>query len=163
MKGSRNSVRMSNNRMVVCGLVVVLILVGLYFLAQRHNLLGGNVRENFESQPMELNHLTEKPNPGANDVIIVLFYVDWCPHCVSTKPEWAKVVEKHNNTKVNGKNVKVQACNCEGSEAEKETANDNSIQGYPTIKAIKNNETVEHNGARNAEAIEAFIEQQCGV
>ena len=162
MKGSRNSVRMSNNRMVVCGLVVVLILVGLCFLAQRNNLLGG-VRENFESQPMELNHLTQKPNPGANEVIIVLFYVDWCPHCVSTKPEWAKLVEKHNNTKVNGKNVKVQACNCEGSEAEKETANDNAIQGYPTIKAIKNNENVEYSGARNAEAIEAFIEEQCGV
>lgn len=162
MKGGRNSVRMSNNRMVVCGLVVVLILVGLYFLAQRNNLLGG-VRENFESQPMELNNLTQKPNPGSNDVIIVLFYVDWCPHCVSSKPEWAKVVNKHNNTTVNGKNVKVQACNCEGSEAEQETANDNSIQGYPTIKAIKNNETVEYNGARNADAIEAFIEQQCGV
>ena len=22
----------------------------------------------------------------------MLFYVDWCPHCVSTKPEWAKLV-----------------------------------------------------------------------
>ena len=35
MKGSRNSVRMtSHNRMIVCGLVVVLILVGLYFSPQ---------------------------------------------------------------------------------------------------------------------------------
>jgi thiol-disulfide isomerase/thioredoxin len=161
MKGSRNSVRMTNNRMVVCGLVVVLILVGLYFLAQRHNLLG--VTEGFESQPAELNHLTQKPNPGPNEVVIVLFYVDWCPHCVSTKPEWAKLVEKHNNTKVNGKNVRVEACNCEGSEAEKETANDNNIQGYPTIKAIKNNETVEYSGARNAESLETFIEEQCGL
>ena len=163
MKGSRNSVRMSNNRMVVCGLVVVLILVGLYFLAQRNNLLGGGLRENFQSQPMELNNLTQKPNPGANEVVIILFYVDWCPHCVSAKPEWSKLVEKHNNTTVNGKNVKVQACNCEGSEAEQQTANDNSIQGYPTIKLLKNNETVEYNGARNVEAIENFIQEQCGV
>ena len=91
MKGSRNSVRMTNNRMVVCGLVIVLILVGLYFLAQRHNLFG--VTEGFESQPAELNNLTQKPNPGPNEVVLVLFYVDWCPHCVSTKPEWAKLVE----------------------------------------------------------------------
>ena len=29
--------------------------------------------------------------------------------------------------------------------------------------AIKNNEVVEYSGARNAEGIEAFIEEQCGV
>jgi len=164
MKGSKNNLKMSNNlkmpnnRSIVCCCVVVLILVGLYFLVQKKNMLEG-----FESQPMELNNLTEKPNPKADDVVIVLFYVDWCPHCVSSKPEWANVVAKHNNTKVNGKNVKVQACNCEGSEAEKETASDNSIQGYPTIKAIKNNEVVEYSGARNAASIETFIQEQCGV
>ena len=31
MKGSRNSVKMSNDKMMVLGVVVVLILVGLYF------------------------------------------------------------------------------------------------------------------------------------
>ena len=79
MKGSRNSLKMSNDKMMVCGVVVVLILVGLYFLVTNNNLLEG-----FDSSP-ELNHITSKPNPGSNDVILMLFYVDWCPHCVSTK------------------------------------------------------------------------------
>ena len=81
MKGSRNSVKMSNDKMMVCGVVVVLILVGLYFLVTNNNLLEG-----FESSPQELNHINDRPNPGSNDVVLMLFYVDWCPHCVSTKP-----------------------------------------------------------------------------
>lgn len=165
MKGSKNNVKMSNNQMVVCGLVVVLILVGLYFLLQGNNVLGNNVQEGFSStnsKPMELNNLTEAPNPDDNTVVIVLFYVEWCPHCVSTKPVWEEAVKKHNNTTINGKNVKVQACNCEGSEVEQSVARDNNIQGYPTIKAITQNGVEEHNGSRSLEDIETFINHQCG-
>ena len=91
--------------------------------------------------------------------IIVLFYVDWCPHCVSTKPEWETLVNNMNNKNVNGTNVKVQACNAEGSAVEKEFANENNVQGYPTIKLIKENDVVEYNGARNVNALEEFIKE----
>ena len=74
---------MDTNSVLICVLVVALIAVGLYYLIKANR----NV-EHFESQPAELNNLTEKPNPKGNDLVIVLFYVDWCPHCVSTKPEW---------------------------------------------------------------------------
>ena len=54
MKGSRNSVKMSNDKMMICGVVVVLILTGLYFLVTNNNLLEG-----FESSP-ELNHINSR-------------------------------------------------------------------------------------------------------
>ena len=151
MKGSRNSVRMSNNRMVVCGLVVVLILVGLYFLAQRHNLLGGNVRENFESQPMELNNLTEKPNPGANDVIIVLFYVDWCPHCVSTKPEWEKLKAESNL------GVRLEEVDCSDSNNTPALATEYGVSGFPTLILVNGSNKVTYEGERTKEALVSFI------
>jgi thiol-disulfide isomerase/thioredoxin len=156
MKGSRNSLKMSNDKMMVCGVVVVLILVGLYFLVTNNNLLEG-----FDSAPMELNHITSRPNPGSNDVVLMLFYVEWCPHCVSAKPEWAKLVEAKNGSQVNGKNVTVAACNCEGSEVEQETARDNNVQGYPTIKCIKNGETVDYEGARTFDALSSWVESMC--
>ena len=156
MKGSRNSIKMSNDKMMVCGVVVVLILVGLYFLVTNNNLLEG-----FDSQPMELNHLTSRPNPSANEVIVMLFYVDWCPHCVSTKPVWSRLVQEKNNTQVNGKNVTVSSCNCEGSEVEQETARDNNIQGYPTIKCIKNGEIVDYSGPRDFDALSSWVNEMC--
>jgi thiol-disulfide isomerase/thioredoxin len=156
MKGSRNSMKMSKDKMVICGVVAVLILVGLYFLVTHNNLLEG-----FESQPQELNNLQNKINVGSNEVYFVFFYADWCPHCVSAKPEWSKLVNKYNNTQVKGKNVKVNACNCEEEGVQKETANDNNVQGYPTIKCIKEGETVEYSGAREFDSLATWVESMC--
>jgi thiol-disulfide isomerase/thioredoxin len=141
------------NTLIVCVLVIVLIVIGLYYVIVKNN----KSVEGFESSSMELNNLTEKPNPRGNEVVLVLFYVDWCPHCVSTKPEWQKLVSKMNNQKVNGANVKVHACNAEGSAVEKEFSLENNVQGYPTVKLLKENEVVEYNGARNADALEDFV------
>lgn len=151
----RSSKKTDNNTLIVCILVIILIAVAIFYLVKRNK----KVKEGFESAPMELNNLTEKPNPKEGDLVIVLFYVDWCPHCVSTKPEWNKLVNKMNNQKVNGNNVNVVACNAEGSTAEKEFANENNIEGYPTIKLVKENDVVDYNGARNVESLEEFIKE----
>ena len=63
--------------------VVLLILVGGYFLLNNNGYLGN--REGFEGA---INNMNEKPNPKEDEVIMVLFFVDWCPHCKSVKPEW---------------------------------------------------------------------------
>ena len=138
---------------------VILPGVGAFAKAM-HVLNNMGLSEGFEGSP--LNNLTAKPNPGPNDVILVFFYADWCPHCVSAKPEFAKVVAKMNNTQVNGKNVKVQACNCEGSEVEKATASDNNIEGFPTIKLLTNTNAIDYNGARDAAGMETFVSENCG-
>ena len=146
-----------SNNMLVCLFVVVLVAVALFYIYRENKT---NLLENFESH--NLNNLVSKPNPSDNEVVLVLFYVDWCPHCVSTKPEWSKLVDNMNNKEVNGVNVKIQGCNAEGSDLEKEFANENDVQGFPTIKLIKNNDVVEYNGARNAEAMETFVTENCG-
>lgn len=156
----KSVIGMDTNSVLVCVLVVALIAIGLYYLIKENRNIGNNRNvEHFESQPAELNNLSEKPNPKGKDLIIVLFYVDWCPHCVSTKPEWEKLVNNMNNTNIKGHNVKVNACNAEGTQVEKDFANENNVQGYPTIKLIKEDEVVDYNGARNAESMEEFIKE----
>lgn len=152
--GSRNNLKMRSNEICCIVVVVILLLVGLYFFLKKNNMLG--LKENFDSQPMELNRLNSKPNPDNNNVFVIFFYADWCPHCVRAKPEWNKVQEMDGQN-VNGKKVNVRACNSEGSNVEKEVASDNNIEGYPTIKLIKNNEVVDYNGERTADAIKNFI------
>lgn len=142
-----------NVMMVVVG---ILILVGLFFLCRSNGVISNN-REGFEGS---VNTLTEKPNPKENEVYLVLFFVDWCPHCKTVKPEWEKLM-KLNNTEVNGKTIKVAAANAEGSDAEKEAARDNNVEGYPTIKLISQSQVLDYNGARNAVEMGRFVKNYC--
>ena len=137
---------------VMMAVVVILILVGVYFIVQKNR-----AKEGFENS---INNMNEKPNPKEDEVMLVLFFVDWCPHCKSVKPEWEKLM-KLNNTKVNGKNIKIQAANAEGSQVEKEAARDNNVEGYPTIKLISQSEVVDYNGPRNADDMGKFVKDYC--
>ena len=102
--------------------------------------------------------MVKKPDP--KDRVIFVLFAEWCPHCKTVKPEWKKLM-KLNNTKINGKNVKIQAANAEGSQVEKEAARDNNVEGYPTIKLISQSQVLDYNGARNAPAMEKFIKDYC--
>ena len=128
LKNSRNANKQQKTICIV--VVVVLILVGLFFYLRKNNMLTFmGVKEGFESHDSEPLRIDSKPNPDDDTIIVLLFYVDWCPHCVSTKPEWKKL-EALNGTKMNNKTIEVKAVNCEGSEVEKEVAND---VGVPLI------------------------------
>lgn len=154
----RNS---SKNKNMLCSLVIViLIVIGLFFVFKKNNILGlGKLEEGFDSEPMPLKRVDEKPDPDENTIFIVLFYADWCPHCVSTKPAWSKL-QKLDNTKINNKTIKIRANNCEGSKVEKELASEVGVEGYPTIKAITNNNTVDHNGGRDEQSLKEFVSEQ---
>ena len=148
------SLNCDQNTIMVCILVIVLIVVAVYYIINANN------QENFYSQPMSLKHIIEKPNPNPNEVYLILFYVEWCPHCVSSKPEIAKLTEEIDGKKINNVKVNVRANNCEDSEVEKDLARDNNVEGYPTIKLIKNNEVVDYNGPRTKEGIMVFLNEE---
>ena len=77
-KGSKNNLKIGTNDMCCIVVVVGILLVGLYFLLKKNNMLG--LKENFESKPMELNRLESKPNPSNSNIYVIFFYADWCPH-----------------------------------------------------------------------------------
>ena len=97
---------------VMTVVVILLILAGIFFVVRDNKLFG--LSEGFEG---DINNVVEKPDPKEDEVILMLFFVDWCPHCKTVKPEWKKLM-KLNNTKINGKNVKIQAANAEGTRLE---------------------------------------------
>jgi thiol-disulfide isomerase/thioredoxin len=56
-----------------------------------------------------------------------MYYADWCPHCVSAKPEFAQLKDKQV---INGKTVKMHMINAE-TQADQVLE---KVSGYPTIR-----------------------------
>ena len=93
------------------------------------------------------------------EVIIYFFHVDWCPHCKSALPEWDKFKNEYNN-KVKGKYIiKCKTINCTDETSEiTRLINEYNIEGYPTVKMLKEGNKIEFDSKINFGSLEQFVE-----
>ena len=100
----------------------------------------------------------ESSTGNTNQGELILFYVDWCPHCKTAKPEWEKVKSQYNGKIINGYTVTFTEINCttETPEIEKLIAKF-SIEGYPTIKLLKDGQVIEYDAKPTKDTLTQFL------
>jgi len=126
-------------------LIVVLAFVG-YF-----------TYKNATKPPTNPSTVNSNLNTG-KDAEIILFYADWCPHCKTAKPEWEQVKAEYNGKLVNGYTLVFNEVNCttESPEVEK-MMNTYKVEGFPTIKLIKDNQVVDFDAKPTKSSLTQFI------
>ena len=82
-----------------------------------------------------------------NDVVIRMFYVDWCGYFKKAKPGYMQFMKQYNDTQMSGKKVRIEMINCEENETNAQLAARFGVKGYPTIIAIVNGEKQTYEGA----------------
>jgi thiol-disulfide isomerase/thioredoxin len=75
---------------------------------------------------------------SGKDITITLYYVDWCPHCKTAKPEWKMFMDEYNNTTVNGYKIVCNELNCTDDTDVKiqQSLKAKNIDSFPTIRAV---------------------------
>ena len=124
---------------LICKIFIVFFLIYIIFISK--DFFGYSkpkvVQEQFKQQ-------------GKKDVFI-MYYADWCGHCTSMKPEWAKAKAA---LKKSSPGVVVKEVNA-GNDSE--VAAKENIEGFPTvILKCKNGEKKEYSGNRSAGDLEKF-------
>jgi len=100
-----------------------------------------------------------KHGEGASkEAELMFFYTDWCPHCKTAKPDWAEVKAEYENKTVNGYHIIFTEVNCttESDEVEK-LMNKYKIEGYPTIKLLKDGQIIEYDAKPSKDTIIQFL------
>ena len=122
------------------GLMMVLVVVGIAALIFWYRM---GQREGFADA-----------TPGAYRM--VMYGVDWCPHCVKAKPEFEKLGATRT---IDGKLVEFAVVN---PEKDKAAAEGKEIKGYPTIHLYKPDGSLmeEYEGARTSEAMLQFLQSK---
>jgi hypothetical protein len=93
-----------------------------------------------------------------NDLVIYFFYVDWCPHCKTAYTEWVKFQNEYHGTDMNGYKVNCIEMNCTDETPEiLNTINEYKIEGFPTIKMLKDNQKIEFDAKITYSALEKFL------
>lgn len=89
---------------------------------------------------------------------LMLFYVDWCPHCKTAKPEWESLKDEYDGKSINGYNLNFIEYNCTNESSEITQLMDKyNIEGYPTIKLIKDNQVIEYDAKPTKSTMEQFL------
>ena len=130
-------------------LLVVLLFIGFLYV----------YRKNF-NKLLNNKEIKNIPNSGSNnDVEIIMFTVDWCPHCKNAMPEWSTFKKQYDNKDQNGYKIR-----CVDVDCTKETSdvtnylNKYNIESYPTIKMVKDNKTIEFDSPIKSQYLEHFVD-----
>ena len=97
----------------------------------------------------------ESGSKSVGTLSCTMYYVDWCPHCKTAKPEWAKLTQALHGKIVGGKKVLITSVNCEKFP---EVAKQQNIGGYPTFKFDLDGKDLKFQGERKFDGFKKFIE-----
>lgn len=137
---------MSNKRLLII-LVLSAIFIGVAIYVYMTY-----VAPKMNPQYIENKEIVE--DTGSKSAEIYLFYTEWCPHCKKAKPEWQKFKENYENKTINNYILYFREVDCEKDE---KTADEFNIEGYPTIKLIKDGQVIEYDAKPEYSTLEEFI------
>jgi len=106
-------------------LVTVFATIG-YFVYKNKELMGNKNAVQFKD--------VANANKNASRIDIYFFYADWCPHCVSAKPEWDKFQSEYIGNKKGKFNIICTKKDCSETNDAKLNKSEYGVESYPTIK-----------------------------
>lgn len=132
-------------------LTILFILVIIYFYKQYTS-------STTDSAVYKINRENMHTKGSGNKAELILFYVDWCPHCKTAKPEWENLKAEYDGKTINGYTVLFTEYNCTNETAQvQELISKFKIEGYPTIKLIKDNQVIEYDAKPTKATMQEFL------
>jgi len=115
-------------RIMIVFLILVFSVLGIYMYRKTYSSLKND---------KPFTDVANTPQNG-KDIVITFYYVDWCPHCKTAKPEWKMFMDEYNNTNLNGYKVVCIELNCtdESDRKIQKILKDKNIDSFPTVRAV---------------------------
>jgi thiol-disulfide isomerase/thioredoxin len=154
-------------------IVLVLLFVGVAYYA--YNTFYKKPKENKMKDVANMNDRT-------GVIEIYFFHVNWCPHCKTAEPEWDAFKSKYQNKEVNGYKIQCISIDCTDdsgdknkdidevakakfeqlemntTEATNELIRRYNIDSYPTIKMVKDNDTIDFDAKITTSSLSKFVD-----
>lgn len=138
----------NKNVLVILGLVVIFIILAIYiyreYVIPRMN----------PSYVANNEFINQSQQDGTKEVAdLYLFYTTWCPHCKTTKPIWEKLKQQVGDG-VNGVKINFIEVDCD---KDTDTASKFKVEGYPTIKMVRDNQVIEYDAKPDLDTLTQFL------
>jgi thiol-disulfide isomerase/thioredoxin len=151
IKECTSCVNMDWKMVAVCVSIVAIVVGAAYywFVIRKKQL------ESFE---YNINREPSDSSDSSKNAELMFFYADWCPHCGRAKPEWEEVRSEYEGKTINGYVVKFKEIDCTNETEESERLIEKyKIEGYPTLKLIKDGSVIEFDAKVSKENMVEFL------
>ena len=133
------------------GVLVIIAVIVYYFVYKPISTTPVVYSENSEH-----NTVGSSQNNKVSE--IMFFYADWCPHCKTAKPIWNDIKSEYENKTINGYKVIFTEVNCTEDNAEiEDLMNKYNVEGFPTIKLLKDGQVIEYDAKPSKETLTQFL------
>jgi thiol-disulfide isomerase/thioredoxin len=142
--------KMDTSIFIIIGAVVLFGLAAfLYYYYYISPELNAKYKPNSEQIPAGGN---------SNVAELLFFYADWCPHCKTAKPIWNDLKAEYQNKTINGYTIVFTEINCSEETAEVDRMmNKYNVEGYPTIKLLKDGQVIEYDAKPSKDTLTQFL------
>jgi thiol-disulfide isomerase/thioredoxin len=146
---SAGGIMNTNTILLIAGVLFFVIIGIFYYYYYVAPSLKPKYHPNSEQVPKDT---------GGKTAELLFFYADWCPHCKAAKPIWNDIKSEYENKTINGYTVVFTDVDCseETTEVEK-LMNQYNIEGYPTIKLVKDGQVIEYDAKPSKETLTKFL------
>jgi len=132
--------------LIILSLILTVLIIYYYYNSEKNSTVYKANRENISKN--SINKIAE----------LILFSVDWCHHCKTAKPEWEKLKAQYEGTQINNYTLIFTEHNCTGESPQiEELMNKYKIEGYPTIKLLKDDQIIEYDAKPTKSTMEQFL------
>jgi thiol-disulfide isomerase/thioredoxin len=135
---------------IIVSVLLFSLLAGFYYFYYVSPKLNAKYHPNRENVPIG----SDNNSPAE----LLFFYANWCPHCKAAKPIWNELKNEYQNKTINGRTIIFTEIDCseETSEVDK-MMNQYNIEGYPTIKLLKDGQVIEYDAKPSKETLTQFL------
>ena len=141
---------LSTNTLLIIGVVILFSIIAIFYY---FNYVAP------ASQPKYHANSEQIPTGQSGKTAeLLFFFADWCPHCKAAKPIWNDLKSEYENKTINGYKVIFTEVDCSEETAEVEKLmNQYSVEGYPTIKLLKDGQVIEYDAKPSKEMLTKFL------
>ncbi len=141
---------LNSTTLIIIGAVILFaVIAGIYYYYYMLPQMKAKYQPNSERVPESGN---------GNTAELLFFYADWCPHCKTAKPIWNDLKSEYENKTINGYKVVFTEINCSEETAEVDKMmNQYNVEGYPTIKLLKDGQVIEYDAKPSKDTLTQFL------
>lgn len=141
--------KINSTTMIIISAIILFVIIAIFYYFYYVAPSSTKYKANSEQVPS---------SSGSNNAELLFFYADWCPHCKAAKPIWNDLKAEYENKTINGYKITFTEIDCseESPEVEK-LMNQYSVEGYPTIKLLKDGQVIEYDAKPSKELLNKFL------